>query len=68
MFLMEHSVLKFPNYQNVYDYETFQDGEMLQGAAAYLNGVVLSGHVTNKMHISTCRKCVSTITLGKVLT
>ena len=69
MFLMEHSLLTFPlNYQNVYDYQTFQDGDMLQRAAAYLNGVVLWGHVTNKMHISTCRKCVGTITLGKVLT
>ena len=34
MFLMEHFLLTFPlNYQNVYDYQTFQDADMFQGAA-----------------------------------
>ena len=32
--LMEHFLLTFPfNYQNVYGHQTFQDGNMLQGAA-----------------------------------
>ena len=30
-------------------------------------GVVSWGHVTNKIHISICRRCINT-TLGKVLT
>ena len=34
MFLMEYFVLAFPlNYQNVYDHQTFQDSDMLQGDA-----------------------------------
>ena len=63
----------FPlNYQNAYDHQTFQGGDMLQGYlthayAWHLNGVALWGHVTNKTHISTCRRCIDT-TLGKVLT
>ena len=56
----------------VYDHQTFQDGDMLQGAlthiyAYHLNGVTLWGHVTNKTHIFTCRRCIDT-TLGKALT
>ena len=31
------------------------------------NGVILWGHMTNKIHTSTCRRCINT-TLGKVLT
>ena len=59
-------------FQNDYGHQTFQVGDMLRGAlthkyAWYLNGVVLSDHVTYKIHISTCRRCVNT-TLGKVLT
>ena len=39
---MEHFLLTFPfNYQNVYGHQTFQDGNMLQGTAWHLNGVVL---------------------------
>ena len=45
---------------------------MLQGAvthiyARHINGVALWGHVADKIHISTPRKCIDT-TLGKVLT
>ena len=45
-----------PNYQNAYNHQTFQVGDMLQGALTdvstwHLNGVVLRGHVTNKIHI-----------------
>ena len=59
-------------YQNAYGHQTFQGGDMLQGAltheyAWHLNGVVLWGHMTNKIHISTCRRCIDT-TLGKVQT
>ena len=54
------------------EYQTFQGGDMLQGAlthtyARHVNGVVLWGYVTNKIHISTCRRCMDT-KLGKVLT
>ena len=54
------------------EYQTFQGGDMLQGAlthtyARHVNGVVLWGYVTNKIHISTCRRCIDT-KLGKVLT
>ena len=43
------------NYQNAYDHYTFQGGDMLPRAlthiyAWHLNGVVLWGHVTNKIH------------------
>ena len=49
---MEHFVLAFPlDYQNVYDHQTFQDGDMLQRVAWHLNGVVLWGHVTNKIYL-----------------
>ena len=66
---MEHYLLTFPlNYQNACGHQTFQKDNMLQGAAWHLNGVVLWGHVTNKIHISTCRRCIDTTTLGKVLT
>ena len=56
--------------QNAYGHQTFQGGDMPQGSFAHkhawhFNGVVLWGHVANKMHISTCRRCVNTI-LGKV--
>ena len=63
----------FPlNYQNAYDHQMFQGGDLVQGAlthiyACHLNGVVLWGHVTNKIHISTCGRCIDTA-LGKVLT
>ena len=61
----------FLHYQNAYDHQTFQGGDMLQGDLthiyAYLNGVVFWGHVANKIHNSTCRRCIDT-TLGKVLT
>ena len=33
-------------YQNAYGHQTLQGGDMLRGA---LNGVVLWGHVTNKI-------------------
>ena len=62
----------FPlNYQNAYDHQTFQGGDILRGAfthkyAWHLNGVILWGHMTNKIHISTSR-CID-IKLGKVLT
>ena len=44
----------FLHYQNAYDHQTFQGGDMLQGAlthiyAWHLNEVVLLGHVTNKI-------------------
>ena len=60
------------NYQNTYDHQTFQGGDILRGAfthkyAWHLNGVVLWGHVTNKIHISTCGRCMDT-KLGKLLT
>ena len=59
-------------YQNTYAHETFQGDDMLWGAftheyAWYLNRVVLWGHVTNKIHISTYRRHIET-TLSKVLT
>ena len=63
----------FPlNYQNAYGHQTFKRGDMLRGAlthnnAWHLNGVVLLGHVTNKIHISTCIRYINT-TIGKVLT
>ena len=49
--------------QNVCGHKIFQGGDMLQGV---LKGVVLWGHVTNKINISTCRRCINT-TLCKVL-
>ena len=59
-------------HQNAYDHQTFQGGDMLQGVltqkyAYHLNVVVSWGHVTNKIRISTYRRCNDT-TLGKVLT
>ena len=62
----------FLNYQKAYDYQTFEGGDMLQGAlthiyALHLNGVILWSHVTNKIHISTYRRRIET-TLGKVQT
>ena len=60
------------NYQNAYGRQTFQSRDLLPGAftnkyAWHLNGVVLWGHVTNKIHISTCGRCMDT-KLGKLLT
>ena len=60
------------NYQNAYGRQTFQSGDLLLGAftnkyAWHLNGVVLWGHVTNKIRISTCSRCMDT-KLGKLLT
>ena len=54
-----------------YDHQTFQGGDMLRGAlthiyARHLNRVVFWGHVKNKIHISTCRRCIDT-TLDKEL-
>ena len=48
-------------YQNAYGHQTFQSGDMLRGALTHkyawdLNGVVMWGHVMNKIHISTCKK------------
>ena len=62
----------FLHYQNAYDHQTFQGGDMLQGAlthiyAWHLNGMVLWSLVINKIHIFTSRICVD-ITLGKVRT
>ena len=51
-FLMKH----FSSYyQNAYGHQTLQVGHMLRGAVTHkyerhLNGVVLLGHVTNKIH------------------
>ena len=59
----EASFLYFSfNYQNAYGHQTFQGGNMQQGAltqeyACHLNGMVFLGHVKNKIHISTCRRC-----------
>ena len=67
MFLMKH----FSSYyQNVYGHQTLQGGDMLRWAltlkyAWHLDGVILWGHVTNKILISTCRRCIDT-TLDKV--
>ena len=60
------------NYKNAYDHQTFQGGDMLQGALTHVYAWhqaqwSLSDHMTNKIHISTCRRCIHT-TLGKVLT
>ena len=57
-------------YQNAYG-QQIQGGDMLRGAFTHkhawnLNGVVLWGHLTNKM-LSTWGACIDT-TLGKVLT
>ena len=63
----------FPlNYHNACDHQTFQGGDMLQGALTYiyarhLKWVVLWGHLTNKIHISTCKRGIDTM-LDKVLT
>ena len=61
----------FPlNYQNAYGHQTFHHDDMWQGVltdkcAWHLNGVVLLEHMTNKIQISTCRRCiVSTIRQG----
>ena len=61
----------FLHYQNAYDHQTFQGGDMLQGAlthiyAWHLNGVVLWGHMTNEIWCINSR-LVNT-TLGQVLT
>ena len=59
----------FPlKYQNAYGDQTFQGGDMRPWAlthkcAWHLNGVVFLGQVTDKIHISTCRRCI-----GKMLT
>ena len=69
MFLMNYFSL---NYQNAYGHQTFQGGDMLRVALTHkytwhLNGVVLWGHVTNEIHISTCRRCINN-TLGNMMT
>ena len=60
------------NYQNAYDHQAFQGGDMLRPALAHiyvwhLIVMVLWGHVTNKIYISICRRCMDT-TQNKVLT
>ena len=55
------------NCQNAYGHQTFQGSDMRRGAVTHkypwhLNGVVLLGHVTNKIHISTCRRFIETTT------
>ena len=60
------------NYQSAYSHQAFQDGEILQVTPTHifswnLNEVVLWGHLTNKIHISTYRRPMET-KLGKVLT
>ena len=60
------------NYQNAYGRQTFQSGDLLPGAftnkyAWHLKRVVLWGHLTNKIRISTCSRCMDT-KLGKLLT
>ena len=63
----------FPlSYQNAYNHQTFQGGNILRGALTHKygwhpNGVVMWGHVKNKIHISTCRRCMDT-KLDSVLT
>ena len=62
----------FLYYQNAYDHQPFQGGDMLQGALTHIypwhhNGVALWCQVTNKIHISTCRRCINT-TLAKMIT
>ena len=62
----------FPvHYQNANGHQIFQGGDTVWGALTHKyawqhNRVVLWGHVTNEVHISTCRRCIDT-TLGKVL-
>ena len=51
------------NYQNAYGYEAFQSDDVLRGALTHkyvwrFNGKVLWSHVTNKIHIFTCRRCM----------
>ena len=58
-------------YQNAYGHQTLYGGDMLRGALTdkyewHLKGVFLWGHVANKIHISTCRRCIDT-TLDKGL-
>ena len=58
-------------YQNAYGHQTFQGGDMLWGALTHiytwhLNGMVLWGHVTNAIDISTYRRYIDT-TVGKML-
>ena len=65
---MEHFLLTFLlNYQNIYDHQTFQDSDILQGAAWHTNGVVLWGHMTKKLHIFTCSRCIDTTILDKAV-
>ena len=44
-----------------------QQGALTYKYAWHLNVVILLGHGTNKIHISTCRRCINK-TIGKVLT
>ena len=53
-------------YQNAYGHQTLQGGDMLQGALTHKFAWHLNG-VENKIHISSCRRCIDT-TLEKVLT
>ena len=57
---------------NAYGHQTFQGGGKPSGDPIHkifsqLNGVVLWGQVTNKLHVSSCRRLMGT-KLGKVLT
>lgn len=62
----------FFKYQNAYDHQTVQDGDILRRPLTnknvwHLNGVALWGHVTSKIYSSTWRRCMDT-ELGKVIT
>ena len=51
----------FPNYQNAYGDQTCQGNEIPREASTHkfawhTNEVVLWGHVTNRIHFSTCRR------------
>ena len=67
--------LNFLVVVHIYQIRVFDDSlslltitmAMIHIYALHLNGVVLRRHVTNKIHISTSRRCIDT-TLGKVLT
>ena len=63
----------FPlKYQNTYGQETFQGGDIpwetsSKKFAWHLNRLILWGQVTNKIHVSICRRPMGTV-LNKVLT
>ena len=63
----------FPlNYQNAHGHQTFYSRDLLRRVLTRkyswnFKRVVLCGHVRDKIHTSTCRKCID-IKLGKALT